>query len=141
MNGQTGNKGHRLFKIDQYRIKLALLVLKMHPPGNGQVTIKPGVQQGTTVNFNAQLQVILFAHLRLGFDLQTGAVSVGASNIDTVASEVFAAGLKSNDGGIIAAHIVTALLLQLPAVRFIQALETRSLKSRCHGGHCMERAG
>jgi len=49
-------------------------------PGQGEIAVKPRVQQGTAIDFNAQLQEAFATEYRIGLYFQARAVSVSANH-------------------------------------------------------------
>ena len=78
MNCETGHCRHRAPKVDEHTVDLFVFHTASDFAGQRQVSVKPGREQDSTVNFYTQLQKALTPDLRCGFDLETRAVGVGA---------------------------------------------------------------
>ena len=98
MNGEAGYIRHGLAKIDQCVFHRPGLIHVSDPTRQGQVTIKPGIQQHAAVHFHTQLEKPLAAQFRVGFHLQTGAVGVGTHHTNTGFRGVAATSAERHDG-------------------------------------------
>ena len=76
MNRQLGNAKERSVNFEETRFRLAFFRFQHHPPGEGQVAVRPGRQQHTAVHLDTQLQVAGFFVTRVGFEPQVGTVRV-----------------------------------------------------------------
>lgn len=66
MNGKGGDPQNWPLDLDEFRRVCTGLVGDDYTPGDGQVTVEPGVPDATTVSLNADLQVIRFRPLGNG---------------------------------------------------------------------------
>ena len=124
VNGQGRNDGELLRQLDQGALHCALGIPEMHPPREGQIPVKPGVLEHATVGLHGEAQESLPIKLRLGLQLQSGAVRVGADEGRALGETTRRP--KGNERAVVAGHEVATLGLEMPGVVLAQLGVTRS---------------
>ena len=125
---KVGDGRNRCLEIDQLAFDLAIAA-EGDAPGQGQVAVEPRGQQGTAVDFHAQLPKALTLQLGLGLDPQAGAVCVRTDHADAAMQGRVTAQLEGDNGRVITGDVIAAIGFGEPGLAFVEALVTGGLKA------------
>ena len=128
MDSEARYHGQWTVKINQVVFQAMPCTFNTDPTGQGQVAVKPRVQQSAAVNFNTKLPVTIAVNLGLRFHLQTRAVRVRTDHSDTAFQQRLPSRAERTERRIVANDIIALPLLKVPAVTFVQLDETLLLQ-------------
>src|SRR5690606_19382174 len=112
-----------------------------NPPRNGQVPIKPGVEQRPAVDLHPQPTIAPPRQLRPGLDHQAGAVGMSTRQAHALGHRILPPLDEGNDGTAVAGGKVTTASLELPCVTVAKVLETGGDKGAGHFRNRVEGGG
>ncbi|MNJ56052.1 hypothetical protein D3C77_515810 [compost metagenome] len=138
MDRQVGDDRDRQLEVDQLAFDLAVTT-EGHPSGQRQVAVEPGGEQGTAVDFNAQLPEALALQLRLRLDPQARAVGMRTDQADAVEQRRMTTELEGDDRGVVAGQVIATAGHGGPAVALVQALVTGGFQALGQGSGGVER--
>ena len=98
MDGEAWNDCYRAIEIDQRMVDLPCAHGERHFARKAKVSIKPRIQQDTSIHLNAPLGIVLVMDVSIGFGFKAGTISMCPNDARAAFGDCFSAKLKRNNG-------------------------------------------
>ena len=98
MNGEARNDCNRAIEIDQRMVDLPCAHGERHFARKAKVSIKPRIQQDTSIHLNAPLGIVLMMDVSIGFGFEAGTIGMCPYEARAAFGDCFSAKLKRDNG-------------------------------------------
>ncbi len=133
MDGQVGDYRDGLAEVDQAAFQLAIGA-EGDAPGQRQVAVEPGGEEGAAIDFDAELEEAVASDLRVRLDPQAGAVGVRADQAEAAFQGRATAQADGDQRRVVTGHVVAAAGFGVPGVALVEAAVAGGFQAAHHQG-------